>query len=80
MFSKEDEESVIMPAYSLDKRLNDIEMPSFDENKIEEFDDNIDYDKMKIECICPKCGKKHVMNFRWIGRGTPRKFCPLCKS
>ena len=69
-----------MPAYSLGKRLNDIEMPSFDENKIEEFDDNIDYDKMKIECICPKCGKKHVMNFRWIGRGTPRKFCPLCKS
>ena len=80
MLSKEDGESVKMPVYSPDKRLNDIEVTSFDENIIEEFDDMIYYDKMKIECICPKCGKKHVMNFRWIGRGTPRKFCPLCKG
>jgi len=33
-----------------------------------------------VECICPKCGIRHQMNFRWIGRGTPRKFCPLCKG
>ena len=73
-----------MPVCSPDKRSNDVEVPAFDENKAEEFDDefnnNIDYEKVKVECICPKCGKKHVMNFHWIGRGTPRKFCPLCKS
>ena len=36
--------------------------------------------KMKIECICPKCGQKHIMAFHWIGRGTPRKYCPSCKG
>jgi hypothetical protein len=39
------------------------------------------YDKKKkVECICPKCGQKHKMAFHWIGRGTPRKYCPLCKA
>ncbi len=46
----------------------------------DELYDNINYDKMKVECICPKCGKKHIMNFHWIGRGTPRKFCLPCKG
>lgn len=69
-----------MPVYTPGKRLNDIEMPSLEESIIEEFDDSIDYDKMKVECLCPKCGKKHVMNFHWIGRGTPRKFCQFCRS
>lgn len=41
--------------------------------------DDINFDKIKVECICPKCGSTHIMNFHWIGRGTPRKFCPLCK-
>lgn len=36
-------------------------------------------DKMKVECICPKCGQRHIMTFHWIGRGTPRKYCPACK-
>jgi len=36
-------------------------------------------DKMKVECICPKCGQRHIMTFHWIGRGTPRKYCPVCK-
>ena len=36
--------------------------------------------KMKVECICPKCGERHVMAFHWIGRGTPRKYCPSCKG
>ena len=35
----------------------------------DEFDECIDYSKMKVECICPKCGQRHVMNFKWIGRG-----------
>ena len=37
-------------------------------------------DKMKVECLCPKCGRKHVMTFHWIGRGTPRKYCQSCKG
>ena len=48
--------------------------------EIDELYDNFNYDKMKVECICPKCGNKHIMNFHWIGRGTPRKFCPACKG
>lgn len=46
----------------------------------EEFEEISDPSKTKIECICPKCGQRHVMNFHWIGRGTPRKFCPSCKT
>lgn len=46
----------------------------------EEFEELSDPSKMKIECICPKCGQRHIMNFHWIGRGTPRKFCPICRS
>lgn len=33
-----------------------------------------------IECICPKCGIGHKMKLLWSGRGTPKKFCPSCKS
>jgi predicted RNA-binding Zn-ribbon protein involved in translation (DUF1610 family) len=40
----------------------------------------IDHDKSKVECLCPKCGKKHIMNFHWIGRGTPRKYCQSCRD
>lgn len=40
----------------------------------------VDHDKSKVECLCPKCGKKHVMNFHWIGRGTPRKYCQSCRD
>lgn len=36
--------------------------------------------KSKIECICPGCGKMHVMKLRWIGRGVPRKFCSSCRD
>jgi hypothetical protein len=39
-----------------------------------------DPDKLKVECICPKCGKKHILNFHWIGRGKPRKFCQNCRD
>jgi hypothetical protein len=46
----------------------------------EEIEEITDHDKMKVECICPKCGQHHVMNLHWIGRGKPRKFCNQCKG
>jgi len=36
--------------------------------------------KSKVECICPGCGKMHIMKMRWIGRGVPRKFCQNCRD
>ena len=39
----------------------------------------IDLEKIVVECICPKCGVRHVMNFPWTGKGIPRKFCARCK-
>lgn len=47
---------------------------------VEDADVVVDHDKSKVECICPKCGKKHIMNFHWIGRGTPRKYCQSCRD
>jgi transposase-like protein len=40
----------------------------------------VSFDKSKVECICPNCGRRHTMNIRWIGRGVPRKFCPSCRD
>ena len=48
--------------------------------ELDDFDDRSYNSKMKVECICPKCGQRHVMAFHWIGRGTPRKYCPSCKG
>ena len=50
--------------------------------EVDDFDfDEKSYDfKKKVKCICPKCGKQHWMSFRWIGRGTPRKYCQPCKG
>jgi transposase-like protein len=39
-----------------------------------------DFGKSKVECICPRCGKMHIMKMRWIGRGVPRKFCQNCRD
>jgi hypothetical protein len=44
------------------------------------FDDKSYNSKTKVECICPKCGQRHVVVFHWIGRGTPRKYCLACKG
>jgi hypothetical protein len=52
----------------------------FESTNADELFDDTNFDKMKVECICPKCGNRHMMNFHWIGRGTPRKFCPPCKG
>ncbi len=38
------------------------------------------FSKSRIECICPGCGKMHVMKMNWIGRGVPRKFCQNCRD
>jgi transposase-like protein len=38
------------------------------------------FSKSKVECICPRCGKMHIMKIRWIGRGVPRKFCESCRD
>ena len=50
------------------------------ENETEEAEAVMDHDKSKVECQCPKCGKKHIMNFHWIGRGMPRKYCQSCRD
>ena len=50
------------------------------ENANDEPDAVVDHDKSKVECLCPKCGKKHIMNFHWIGRGMPRKYCQSCRD
>jgi len=43
-------------------------------------DSEVIFNKSKVECICPNCGKRHTMNIRWIGRGVPRKFCQSCRD
>ena len=44
----------------------------------DEFGESLN--KSKVECICPKCSKRHIMAIHWIGRGTPRKFCSACRD
>ena len=62
-----------------EKNFDSGRLASIDNLEGGEFDEITYNDKMKVECICPKCGRKHTMTFHWIGRGTPRKYCPLCK-
>ena len=45
-----------------------------------ESEENLKPVKMKMECICPKCGRQHIENICWIGNGTPRKYCQACKG
>ena len=30
------------------------------------------------KCICPICRKEHNRMIKWMGRGTPRKYCKDC--
>ncbi|MDX1707593.1 MAG: hypothetical protein R3274_03260 [Desulfobacterales bacterium] len=55
---------------------NDLPPSLFETDIIEHKDP----EKKAVECICPKCGERHVLNFHWIGRGMPRKYCSLCKN
>jgi predicted RNA-binding Zn-ribbon protein involved in translation (DUF1610 family) len=50
------------------------------ENHDDELEAVVNFDKAKVECLCPECGKRHIMNFHWIGRGTPRKYCQNCRD
>ena len=43
------------------------------------YDDGGEIYGPKTRCICPKCGRKHKVKLRWIGRGVPKKFCQPCK-
>jgi hypothetical protein len=61
--------------------------PKDKKEPIEDLDPEIDqvselegFSKSKVECICPGCGKVHIMKMRWIGRGVPRKFCQRCRD
>ncbi|MCG6910903.1 MAG: hypothetical protein LJE94_12360 [Deltaproteobacteria bacterium] len=48
---------------------------------IEPEDEYPAYDlKAEIECICPKCRKRHTMQLHWTGDFTPRKYCRQCRS
>lgn len=36
--------------------------------------------KADVECICPKCRKRHTMQLHWTGDFTPRKYCKQCRN
>ncbi len=69
-----------MPLNQIDKDYKENRLSSNNEVDGLDFDENNYNSKMKLECICPKCGQNHKMSFHWIGRGTPRKYCPSCKG
>jgi transposase-like protein len=48
--------------------------------ELDEVSEVESFAKSKVECICPRCGKMHIMKMRWIGRGVPRKFCESCRD
>ena len=50
------------------------------ENADDDFEIDVEWDKSKVECLCPKCDKKHILSFHLIGRGTPRKYYQNCRD
>jgi hypothetical protein len=50
------------------------------DHEFDELSEVEGFGKSKVECLCPGCGKMHVMKMRWIGRGIPRKFCQSCRD
>ena len=69
-----------MPLNQLDKDFNPEQLSSSNGFDGQDFDEINYNDKIKVECICPKCDRKHKISFHWIGRGIPRKYCPACKG
>ena len=55
-------------------------MQSFIDNDSAELEEESRITKTKVDCICPKCGKLHRLNFYWTGKGIPRKYCQGCKN
>lgn len=33
-----------------------------------------------VECMCPKCERKHKIKMKWTGRGVPRVYCRACRE
>ena len=56
-----------------------IELEDCDQ-ELEELNELERFSKLKTDCICPGCGKMHLMKLRWIGRGIPRKFYQRCRN
>ena len=54
--------------------------PHMTVNEGADDDESDDFEKRDVACICPKCVKTHFIKMHWIGRGTPRKFCPSCRN
>jgi hypothetical protein len=50
------------------------------DHDFDEVSEDDGFGKSKVECICPGCGKMHIMKMQWIGRGVPRKFCESCRG
>jgi transposase-like protein len=50
------------------------------DQETDQVSEMVEFAKSKVECICPGCGKMHIMKMRWIGRGVPRKFCQSCRD
>jgi len=69
-----------MPSSNKDENFNKTNATQAEVDEINELEESFKADKMKVECICIRCDQKHTMNFHWIGRGTPRKFCRACKG
>ena len=50
------------------------------DQELDELYETKDSSKSKVECICPGCGKVHLMKIHWSGRGMCRKFCESCRD
>lgn len=37
-------------------------------------------DKEDVICYCTKCETYHTVSMRWLGHGTPRKYCRHCRN
>ena len=55
-------------------------MASCTENNSAVLEEELRPTKAQVDCVCPKCGKLHRLNFFWSGKGIPRKYCSGCKS